>query len=293
MGIATRERHIIYYTEGLCHMSRDAALRRFHASGRSRAECLSHLGAILVFLGKWSRRGHRGCLSRLGTILVFLDKWNRRGEAKRFLCPATAMAHSGRRRRWRRGSLSSGIGNACDSHPRPAAAKALQLCPQKRSAVHVPMQCIAFAIAARCIRHRSALRFSFRRGRGELGCAFRPGPEAASSLLGMHSDELGTRLRWGMARGKRFQQSYRKIPQKAVLWQQKWAGWLDLSQNLDKFAMIIAKKQKHEGKTFPRCAAQRSVSQATEHIPQTTKASGPEEVQQGREFPYELQVINQ
>lgn len=78
---------------------------------------------------------------------------------------------------------------------------------------------------------------------------------------------------------KDFQQLYRKIQQNAVLWAKKWAGWLDLSQNLDKFAMIVAKKQKHEGKTFPRYAAQRSVSQATRHIPQTTKASGPEEVQ--------------
>lgn len=128
---------------------------------------------------------------------------------------------------------------------------------------------------------------------GSSSSAFRPRTEAAASLLGMHGDELGTRLRWGMARGKGFQQLYKKIPQKAVLWQKKWAGWLDLSQNLDKFAMIIAKKQKHEGKTFPRCAAQRSVSQATRHIPQTTKASGLEEVQQGREIPYERKVINQ
>lgn len=148
--------------------------------------------------------------------------------------------------------------------------------------------------AVRCIRHRSALRqpmqraaFFFSPWGGSSGCAFRPGPEAASSLLGMHSDELGTRLRWGTGRRKYFWQSYRKIPQKAVLWPKKWAGWLDLSQNLDKFAMIRTKKQKHEGKTFPRCAAQRSVSQATRHIPQTTKASGPEEVQQGREIPSE------
>lgn len=128
---------------------------------------------------------------------------------------------------------------------------------------------------------------------GSSGSAFRPRTDAAASLFGMHGDELGTRLRWGMARGKGFQQSYKNIPQKAVLWQKKWAGWLDLLRNLNKFAMIVAKKQKHEGKTFPRCAAQRSVSQATGHIPQTTKASGPEEVQQGREIPYEWKVINQ
>ena len=31
---------------------------------------------------------------------------------------------------------------------------------------------------------------------------------------------------------KDFQQLYRKIQQNAVLWAKKWAGWLDLSQNL-------------------------------------------------------------
>jgi len=108
-----------------------------------------------------------------------------------------------------------------------------------------------------------------------------------------HHSWVCTAMNWAQDFGgawhgaKDFQQSYRKIPQKAVLWQKKWAGWLDLSQNLDKFAMIVAKKQRHEGKTFPRYAAQRSVSQATGHIPQTTKASGLEEVQQGREIPYE------
>lgn len=167
-------------------------------------------------------------------------------------------------------------------------------CCQSPAVVPPKTQCGACAHAVRCIRHRSALRqpmqraaFFFSPWGGSSGCAFRPGPEAASSLLGMHSDELGTRLRWGTGRRKYFWQSYRKIPQKAVLWPKKWAGWLDLSQNLDKFAMIRTKKQKHEGKTFPRCAAQRSVSQATRHIPQTTKASGPEEVQQGREIPSE------
>ena len=150
------------------------------------------------------QKSHWRSLLHLLTILVFLGKWNKRDEADRFLCPGTALVHPGWRGRWRGGSLSSGIGNACDSHPRPAAAKAPQFCSRKRSAVHVPMQRIAFVIAARCIRHRSALRFSFHRGRGALGCVFRPCPEAAASLLGMHSDELGVGLRWGMGQGKTF-----------------------------------------------------------------------------------------
>lgn len=185
------------------------------------------------------------------------------------------------------GSHSSGIGNACDSHPRPAAAKAPQFCSRKRSAVHVPMQRIAFAIAARCVCPCSTVRFLSRRGSGHQAAHSVPVP-----MLRHHSSVRAV-MNWAPDFGrawhgaKDFQQTYRKIPQKAVLWQKKWAGWLDLSQNLDKFAMIIAKKQKHEGKTFPRCAAQRSVSQATGHIPQTTKASGLEEVQQGREIPYE------
>lgn len=185
------------------------------------------------------------------------------------------------------GSLSSGIGNACDSHPRPAAAKAPQFCSRKRSAVHVLMQRIAFAIAARCVCPCSALRFLSYRGLGHQAAHSVPVP------MLQHHSLVCTAMIWAPDFGgawhgaKDFQQSYRKIPQKAVLWKKKWAGWLDLSQNLDKFAMIIVKKQKHEGKTFPRCAAQRSVSQATRHIPQTTKASGPEEVQQGREIPSE------
>lgn len=220
-------------------------------------------------------------------IPVFLGKWNRRGEAKRFLCPATAMAHPGQRRRWGRGSLSSGIGNACDFLSQSAAVKAPQLCPRKRSAVHVPMQRIAFAIAARCVCPCSALRFLSYRGSGHQAAHSVPVP-----MLRHHSSVRAV-MNWAPDFGgawhgaKDFQQSYRKIRQKAVLWQKKWARWLDLSQNLDKFAMIRTKKQKHEGKTFPRCAAQRSVSQATRHIPQTTKASGLEEVQQGREIPSE------
>lgn len=186
-----------------------------------------------------------------------------------------------------RGSLSSGIGNACDFLPRPAAAKVPQFCSRKRSVLHVPMQRIAFAIAARCVCRCSALRFSFHRGTVRRAAYSVPVPRL------QHHSSVCTVMNWAPGFGrawhgaKDFQQTYRKIPQKAVLWQKKRAGWLDLSQNLDKFTMIIAKKQKHEGKTFPRCAAQRSVSQATGHIPQTTKASGLEEVQQGREIPYE------
>lgn len=184
------------------------------------------------------------------------------------------------------GSLSSGIGTACDSLPRPAAAKAPQFCPRKRSAVHVPMQRIAFAIAARCVCPCSALRFLSYRGTGHRAAHSVPIPRLR------HHSSVCTVMNWASDFGGAwhgapdFLQSYRKIPQKAVLRQKKWVGWLDLLRNLNKFAMIIAKKQKHEGKTFPRCVAQRSVSQAIGHIPQTTKASGPEEVQQGREFPY-------
>lgn len=190
MGIATWERHIGYNAEGLCHASRDAALRRFHASRRGRAGCLFRLGTILVFLGKWSRRGHRGCLSRLGIILVFLGKWNRRGEAKRFLCPATAMAHPSQRRRWGRGSLSSGIGNACDFLSQSAAVKAPQLCPRKRSAVHVPMQCGAFVIAARCDSRCSALRFSFHRGAARRAAHSVPVPRL------LHHSWVCTAMNW-------------------------------------------------------------------------------------------------
>lgn len=184
------------------------------------------------------------------------------------------------------GSLSSGIGNACDSLPMSAAAKAPQFCPRKRSAVHVPMQRIAFAIAARCVCPCSALRFLSYRGAGHRTAHSVPIPRLR------HHSSVCIVMNWAPDFGGAwhgtpdFLQLHRKIPQKAVLRQKKWVGWLDLLRNLNKFAMIITKKQKHEGKTFPRCAAQRSVSQATGHTPQTTKASGPEEVQQGREFPY-------
>ena len=172
------------------------------------------------------------------------------------------------------------------SKPRSSAPENAVRCMCPCSALHSPSQRAAFAIAVRCV-------FLFAVGGGNWAAHSVPVPRLR------HHSWVCTAMIWAPDFGgawhgvKDFQQSYRKIPQKAVLWQKKWAGWLDLSQNLDKFAMIIAKKQKHEGKTFPRCAAQRSVSQATRHIPQTTKASGLEEVQQGREIPYERKVINQ
>lgn len=84
-------------------------------------------------------------------------------------------------------------------------------CSQSPAVLPPKMQCGACAHAAHCIRHRSALRMPMQRGAffvlpwvGSSGSAFRPRPEAAASLLGMHSDELGTGLRWGMARDTRF-----------------------------------------------------------------------------------------
>ena len=155
------------------------------------------------------------------------------------------------------------------------------------------MQRIAFAIAARCVCPCSAVRFLSYRGSGHQAAYSVPVPRL------QHHFWVCTAMNWAPDFGgawhgaKDFSNRIGKYRKKRFFGKKKWAGWLDLSQNLDKFAMIVAKKQKHEGKTFPRCAAQRSVSQATGHIPQTTKASGPEEVQQGREIPYERKVINQ
>ena len=156
--------------------------------------------------------------------------------------------------------------------PRSSAPENAVRCICSCSALHLPSQRAAYAHAAPCV-------FLSYRGSGHQAAHSVPVP------MLQHHSWVCTAMNWAQDFGgawhgaKDFQQLYRKIQQNAVLWAKKWAGWLDLSQNLDKFAMIVAKKQRHEGKTFPRCAAQRSVSQATGHIPQTTKASGPEEVQ--------------
>ena len=84
-------------------------------------------------------------------------------------------------------------------------------CSQSPAVLLPKTQCGACAHAAHCICHRSALRMPMQRAAffvlpwvGSSGSAFRPRTEAAASLLGVHSDELGTGLRWGMARGKGF-----------------------------------------------------------------------------------------
>ena len=98
--------------------------------------------------------------------------------------------------------------------------------------------------AVRCICSCSALRFLSYRGSGHQAAHSVPVP-----MLRHHSSVCAA-MNWAQDFGgawhgaKDFQQLYRKIQQNAVLWAKKWAGWLDLSQNLDKFAMIIAKKTK-------------------------------------------------
>ena len=98
--------------------------------------------------------------------------------------------------------------------------------------------------AVRCMCPCSALRFLSYRGSGHQAAHSVPVPRL------QHHSWVCTAMNWAQDFGgawhgaKDFQQLYRKIQQNAVLWAKKWAGWLDLSQNLDKFAMIIAKKTK-------------------------------------------------
>ena len=75
-------------------------------------------------------------------------------------------------------------------------------CSQSPAVLPPKTQCGACVHAAHCICHRSALRMPMQRRAffvlpwvGSSGSAFRPRPDAAASLLGMHGDELGTRLR--------------------------------------------------------------------------------------------------
>ncbi len=225
-------------------MLRDAALLRFHASRWRRAGCLFHLGIILVFQSQWDRRAIGEACS---ISSPFLFSWaNRADEVAQNDFSALA-------RLW---SIPAGGGEgAGEAFPRalampvthtlgPLQPKPPQFCSRKRSAVHVPMQRIAFAIAARCVCSCSAVRFLSYRGSGHQAAHSVPVP-----MLRHHSS-VCTVMNWAPGFGrawhgaKDFQQTYRKILQKAVLWQKKWAGWLDLSQNLDKFAMIIAKKTK-------------------------------------------------
>lgn len=73
--------------------------------------------------------------------------------------------------------------------PRSSAPENAVRCMCPCSALHSPSQRAAFFVLPWV---------------GSSGSAFCPRPDAAASLLGMHSDELGIRLRWGMARGTGF-----------------------------------------------------------------------------------------
>ena len=101
-------------------------------------------------------------------------------------------------------------------------------CIRHRSALHSPSQRIAFAIAARCVCPCSALRFLSYRGSGHRTAHSVPIPRLR------HHSSVCTVMNWASDFGGAwhgaadFLQLYRKIPQKAVLWQKKWIGWLDL-----------------------------------------------------------------
>ena len=121
--------------------------------------------------------------------------------------------------------------------PRSSAPENAVRCICSCSALHLPSQRAAYAHAARCV-------FLSYRGSGHQAAHSVPVPRL------QHHSWVCTAMNWAQDFGgawhgaKDFQQLYRKIQQNAVLWAKKWAGWLDLSQNLDKFAMIIAKKTK-------------------------------------------------
>lgn len=82
------------------------------------------------------------------------------------------------------------------SKPRSSAPENAVRCMCPCSALHLPSQRAAYAHAAPRVFVLSWV--------GSSGSAFRPRTDAAASLLGTHGDELGTRFRWGMARGKGF-----------------------------------------------------------------------------------------
>lgn len=88
--------------------------------------------------------------------------------------------------------------------PRSSAPENAVRCMCSCSALHLPSQRAAYAHAARCVCPCSAVRFFVLPWVGSSGSAFRPRTDAAASLLGVYSDDLGSRLWWGMARGKGF-----------------------------------------------------------------------------------------
>ena len=158
MDIATRERHIIFYTEGLCHTSRDAALRRFHASRRGRAGCLFHLGIIFVFQSQWDRRAIGEACS---ISSPFPFSWTNRADevaqtdfsALARLWSIPAGGDDGAVEAFPR-ALAMPVTHTLgplQPKPRSSAPENAVRCMCSCSALHLPSQRAAYAHAARCV----------------------------------------------------------------------------------------------------------------------------------------------